>query len=89
MSQVQCINIADESSWTRWENNKLYRMSLECVKKDSQLKKQINSYKIIQNNNGKYVVYDNRGKLVIMSAAKNICKEFVKDKCRVRQRINR
>tara|TARA_R100001510_G_C7655392_1_gene214527 strand:+ start:4558 stop:4719 length:162 start_codon:yes stop_codon:yes gene_type:complete len=53
------------------------------------LKKQINSYKIIQNNNGKYVVYDNRGKLVIMSAAKNICREFVKDKCRIRQRIDR
>tara|TARA_B100001057_G_scaffold89154_1_gene85358 strand:+ start:578 stop:739 length:162 start_codon:yes stop_codon:yes gene_type:complete len=53
------------------------------------LKKQINSYKLMQNNSGKYVVYDNKGKLVIMSAAKNICREFVKDKCRVRQRIDR
>jgi len=53
------------------------------------VRKQINSYKIIQNDNGKYVVYDNKGKLVIMSVAKDICKEFVKDKCRVRQRVDK
>tara|TARA_A200000159_G_scaffold162763_1_gene187358 strand:- start:2880 stop:3041 length:162 start_codon:yes stop_codon:yes gene_type:complete len=52
------------------------------------LEKVVKSYQVVQNDNGKYVVYDSKGKLVIMSVAKSICKEFVKDKCRIRKRID-
>tara|TARA_B100000212_G_C27332817_1_gene515443 strand:+ start:497 stop:658 length:162 start_codon:yes stop_codon:yes gene_type:complete len=53
------------------------------------LEKVIKSYQVVQNDNGKYVVYDSKGKLVIMSTAKNICREFIKDKCRVRKNVNK
>ncbi len=31
MTEVECTRIAEESSWTRWENNQFYRISIECV----------------------------------------------------------
>jgi len=44
------------------------------------LEKVVKGYKVIQNDNGKYVVYDEKGKVVVVTTSKHVCNKIVKGK---------
>jgi len=44
------------------------------------LEKVVKNYKVIQKDNGKYVVYDEKGKIVVVTTSKHVCNNIVKGK---------